>query len=248
MSKSQKTKLVATKKRRRGVINTVLYLMIQLLLGVVVLTVCVIVLLRFFDPPIWSWKLQRDLNPPSAYPAQIDHRWLSLSEIAPTVQLAVIASEDQRFPYHHGLDMEAIVDALEEVNKGKRLRGASTLTQQTAKNLFLWPQRDWTRKALEVGLALLLELLWDKQRILEVYLNIVEFGPGVFGVAAASEYWFQTRADQLTVRQASRLAAVLPNPWRYQANPPTPYVAERSYWIEAQMRQLGYDWLASITE
>ncbi|MET0044202.1 MAG: monofunctional biosynthetic peptidoglycan transglycosylase, partial [Candidatus Thiodiazotropha sp. 6PLUC3] len=218
-----------------------------LLFGLVLLMVCVILLLRFFDPPIWSWKLQRDLNPPSAYPAQIHHRWLNLSQIAPTVQLAVIASEDQRFPYHHGLDMEAIVDALEEADRGKRLRGASTLTQQTVKNLFLWPQRDWIRKALEVALALMLELLWDKQRILEVYLNIVEFGPGVFGIGAASEYWFQTTADRLTEQQAARLAAVLPNPWRYQANPPTPYVAERSHWVESQMKQLGYAWLTPIT-
>ncbi|MES9980871.1 MAG: transglycosylase domain-containing protein, partial [Candidatus Thiodiazotropha sp. 6PLUC5] len=127
------------------------------------------------------------------------------------------------------------------------LRGASTLTQQTVKNLFLWPQRDWIRKALEVALALMLELLWDKQRILEVYLNIVEFGPGVFGIGAASEYWFQTTADRLTEQQAARLAAVLPNPWRYQANPPTPYVAERSHWVESQMKQLGYAWLTPIT-
>lgn len=240
---------MANKKQKPGfvgLINSVLRLMFKLLLGGVVVLLCIILLLRFFDPPTWSWKLQRELSPASGYTVELQHKWLSLEEIAASVQLAVVASEDQRFPYHHGLDWEAILDALEEADKGKRLRGASTLTQQTAKNLFLWPHRDLPRKVVEGGLALLLELVWDKERILEVYLNIVEFGPGIFGIGAASEYWFQVPADSLTARQASRLAAVLPNPWRYRAHPPTPYVAERSRWIERQMRQLGYAWLTPI--
>jgi monofunctional glycosyltransferase len=240
---------VAKKKHKPGfvgLINSVLRLMFKLFLGGVVLLVGIIVLLRFFDPPTWSWKLQRELSPPSTYAVESQHKWLSLEQIAVSVQLAVVASEDQRFPYHHGLDWEAILDALEEADKGKRLRGASTLTQQTAKNLFLWPHRDLLRKVMEGGLALLLELFWDKERILEVYLNIVEFGPGIFGIGAASEYWFQVPADSLIAQQASRLAAVLPNPWRYRAHPPTPYVAERSRWIERQMRQLGYAWLTPI--
>ncbi|PVV24970.1 MAG: monofunctional biosynthetic peptidoglycan transglycosylase, partial [gamma proteobacterium symbiont of Ctena orbiculata] len=131
--------------------------------------------------------------------------------------------------------------------RGRTLRGASTLTQQTVKNLFLWQRRDWSRKLLEGGLAFLLELMWNKERILEVYLNIVEFGPGVYGVAAASEYWYQLPLDRLTVNQMARLAALLPNPWHYRAEPPTPYIIERAGWIEQQMDQLGYVWLIPVT-
>jgi monofunctional biosynthetic peptidoglycan transglycosylase len=229
-----------------GLINSTLRLLSRLAFGLVVTLVGVIMLFRFVDPPTWSWKMQREINPPADYPVYSYHYWLSLNQIAPAIQLAVVASEDQRFPYHHGIDLEAISKALDDADRGKRLRGASTLTQQTVKNLFLWSQRDMSRKVLEVGLALLLELLWDKRRILEVYLNIVEFAPGIYGVGAASEYWFQTSADRLTVRQAARLAAVLPNPWRYSAMPPTPYVAERSRWIERQMGQLGYAWLSPV--
>ena len=231
-----------------GLFRSIVRGLLRFLAVSAVIIVMVILLFRFVDPPTWSWKLQREFNPPAGYPEQSRHRWLNLEQIAPSVQLAVIAAEDQRFPYHHGIDPDAIIDALRDADNGKRLRGASTLTQQTAKNLFLWSQRNFARKILEAGFALMLELLWDKRRILEVYLNIVEFAPGVYGVGAASEYWFRVSAEDLTERQAARLAAVLPNPWRYRAQPPTPYVAERSRWIERQMGQLGYAWLTPITD
>ncbi|MGD9164639.1 MAG: monofunctional biosynthetic peptidoglycan transglycosylase [Chromatiales bacterium] len=202
---------------------------------------------RFINPPTWSWKLHRDLSQPLGYPAVVRHQWRDIEQIPPIVQLAVVASEDQNFPHHHGVDFAAIQKALHEAKEGKVLRGASTITQQTVKNLFLWPQKAWSRKVLEGGLALLLELLWSKERILEVYLNIVEFGPGVYGVAAASEYWYQTSMDQLSINQAARLVAVLPNPWRYKAEPPTPYISERSLWIETQMDKLGYVWLMPVS-
>jgi monofunctional biosynthetic peptidoglycan transglycosylase len=159
----------------------------------------------------------------------------------------VVASEDQNFPHHNGVDITAIQKAIQEAKKGKAMRGASTITQQTVKNLFLWPKKDWSRKVLEGGLSLLLELLWSKERILEVYLNIVEFGPGVYGVAAASEYWYQQQLHQLNKNQAARLAAVLPNPWQYRAEPPTIYISERAVWIEKQMDRLGYVWLLPVT-
>ena len=216
-------------------------------LGWLTLTLLVILLLRFVNPPVWSWMLQRAIDPPSGYPAHYIHEWRPLDQIAPTMLLAVIAAEDQRFPKHYGLDLEAINDSVQDALDGKALRGASTLTQQTAKNLFLWEGRNWFRKGLEAGLALLLETLWSKERILEVYLNIVEFGPGIYGVEAASEYWFQRSSATLSTRQAARLAAVLPNPWHYRANPPSPYVAERAHWIEQQMKQLGYAWLLPVT-
>ncbi|MCG7923011.1 MAG: monofunctional biosynthetic peptidoglycan transglycosylase [Candidatus Thiodiazotropha lotti] len=237
---------VRKNKGKTGIIRLlefVLRLSFQFVLGVSILIITTIVLFRYFDPPTWSWKIQREFSSSATYPEIARHQWVSLDRIAPSVQLAVVAAEDQRFPTHFGIDPEAIIDALEEADRGNRLRGASTLTQQTAKNLFLWSNRDLARKVLEMGIALLLELFWDKQRILEVYLNIVEFGPGVFGVGAASKYWFQALAGQLSKRQAARLAAVLPNPWRYRAHPPSPYVVERSRWIEQQMEQLGYAWL-----
>ncbi len=219
----------------------------RLLAGWLALTLVVILLLRYLDPPVWSWMIQRELDPPAGYPQKHRHQWLDLHQIAPAIQLAVVASEDQRFPSHYGIDLDAIQDSVLKAMDGKGLRGASTLTQQTAKNLFLWDGRDWSRKVLEAGLAMLLELLWNKQRILEVYLNIVEFGPGIYGVGAASAYWYQSSADRLTPRQAARLAAILPNPWEYRAQPPSPYVAERARWIEQQMDQLGYAWLTPVS-
>jgi monofunctional biosynthetic peptidoglycan transglycosylase len=211
------------------------------------LLVTSILSLRFIDPPTWSWKLQRELNPPDGYPAESRHQWRDLEQIPRAVQLAAVASEDQNFPYHSGLDLDAIQEALNEAEQGKSLRGASTITQQTVKNLFLWPQKDWSRKVLEGGLSLLLEVLWDKERILEVYLNIVEFGPGIYGIAAASDHWYQQPLDQLNTNQVARLVAVLPNPWRYRAEPPSPYIAERAVWIQKQMEKLGYVWLRPVT-
>ncbi|MEJ2590212.1 MAG: monofunctional biosynthetic peptidoglycan transglycosylase [Candidatus Thiodiazotropha sp.] len=221
---------------------------VSLTVGVLfTLLIASILVLRFVDPPTWSWKLQREFNPPVGYSVVSRHQWWDIERIPPAMQLAVIASEDQNFPNHHGLDLGAIRKAIDEAEDGKSLRGASTITQQTVKNLFLWPQKGWSRKIIEGGLALLLELFWSKQRILEVYLNIVEFGPGVYGVAAASEYWYHRPLDRLTVDQMARLAAILPNPWRYRAQPPTPYVAERAVWIERQMDKLGYVWLIPVT-
>jgi len=230
----------------RRFIGVLIKWLARLALGWAALTLAVILLLRYVDPPVWSWLIQRELSPPDGYPAEYRHDWLDLGQIAPTMQLALVAAEDQRFPHHAGIDFQAIHDSLRE-NRRRGPRGASTLTQQTAKNLFLWQGRDWSRKVLEAGLALLLELLWDKRRILEVYLNIVEFGPGVYGVGAASEYWFRSPADELTSDEAARLAAILPNPWVYRAQPPSPYVAQRARWIEQQMEQLGEAWLLPVT-
>jgi monofunctional biosynthetic peptidoglycan transglycosylase len=206
-----------------------------------------IVMLRFVDPPTWSWKLQREFNPPAGESFESRHEWRDLEKIPTSMQLAVVAAEDQNFPHHKGIDFGAVHKALSEAERGRGLRGASTLTQQTVKNLFLWQGRDLSRKLVEAVMSLLIELLWEKQRILEVYLNIVEFGPGIYGIAAASQYWYRLPLDQLTVNQMARLAALLPNPWHYRAEPPTPYISERAQWIEQQMDQLGYVWLIPVT-
>ncbi|MEO7200282.1 MAG: monofunctional biosynthetic peptidoglycan transglycosylase, partial [Dokdonella sp.] len=153
--------------------------------------------------------------------------------------IAVVASEDQRFPQHRGFDVDAIRDALAAADDGERLRGASTISQQVAKNLFLWGGRSYVRKGLEVWFTALIETLWTKQRILEVYLNIAEFGDGIYGAQAASQQHFGRPATELSSHQAALLAAVLPSPKRLHAKRPSAYVQKRAAWIERQMRQLG---------
>lgn len=234
------------RRRRRTPLQRFMHLLAKVLAGWLLLTLLVLVLFRYVNPPTWSLRIERYLQPPAQAPAHSRAHWVSLTQIPPSLQLAVIASEDQRFPLHDGVDLHAITQAVDTALDGGRLRGASTLTQQTVKNLFLWPGRDWLRKGIELPLALLMEQVWNKHRILEVYLNIVEFGPGVYGVDAASRYWFGRPVSRLTREQAARLAAILPNPWRYRARPPSPYVLERSRWILRQMDQLGESWLARL--
>ena len=166
--------------------------------------------------------------------------WVSMDEITPWMGLAVIAAEDQKFPDHWGFDVSAIEKALAHNERNEnRIRGASTLSQQTVKNLFLWDGRSWVRKGLEAGLTLGMETVWSKKRILTVYLNIAEFGDGIFGVEDASQRYFHKSASQLTMAEAALLAAVLPNPIRFKANAPSGYVRSRQAWILRQMRQLG---------
>ena len=166
--------------------------------------------------------------------------WVSMDEISPWMGLAVIAAEDQKFPDHWGFDVTAIEKALAHNERNEnRIRGASTLSQQTAKNLFLWDGRSWVRKGLEAGLTLGMETVWSKKRILTVYLNIAEFGDGVFGVEAAAQRYFHKPASRLSLSEAALLAAVLPNPLRFKANAPSGYVRSRQAWIIRQMRQLG---------
>ena len=166
--------------------------------------------------------------------------WVGMDEISPWMGLAVIAAEDQKFPDHWGIDVPAIEKALAHNERNEnRIRGASTLSQQTAKNLFLWDGRSWLPKGLEVGLTVGIETVWSKKRILTVYLNIAEFGDGIFGVEAAAQRYFHKPASRLTPAEAALLAAVLPNPIRFRADAPSGYVHSRQAWILRQMRQLG---------
>lgn len=183
-------------------------------------------------------QLSRWLSGDFSYVAHSD--WVSMAEISPWMGLAVIAAEDQKFPEHWGFDVGAIEKALaHNEHNASRIRGASTLSQQTAKNLFLWDGRSWVRKGLEAGLTLGIETVWSKKRILTVYLNIAEFGEGIFGVEAASQRYFRKPASRLTPSEAALLAAVLPNPIRFKAGTPSGYVRSRQAWIMRQMRQLG---------
>ena len=203
-------------------------------------SVAVVLLLRWVPPPASSFIAQSWLSALWAGErAAFRYDWTPMATISPQAALAVIAAEDQRFPDHFGFDFVEIQDALEDQDEGKPLRGASTLSQQVAKNLFLWPGRSFIRKGLEVWFTVLLELLWPKQRILEVYLNIAEFGQYTFGVEAASQRFFRKPAARLAAAEAARLAAVLPNPLRYRVDRPSAYVLKRQRWIERQMLQLG---------
>ncbi|WP_297791457.1 monofunctional biosynthetic peptidoglycan transglycosylase [uncultured Marinobacter sp.] len=206
------------------------------LASVLGLLAAVLLVLRFIDPPTTAFMLAHSL---SHRDDSILQQWVDYADISPWMPLAVIASEDQRFPDHWGVDFAAIRKALAEYEAGEGLRGASTITQQTAKNLFLWNGRSFVRKSLEAVLALGLEALWPKQRILEVYLNIAEFGPGIYGVEAASRVYFGTSSRYLSPSEASRLAAVLPNPKVLSVDNPSQYVWERAAWVQRQMRQLS---------
>ncbi|MGL5947820.1 MAG: monofunctional biosynthetic peptidoglycan transglycosylase [Aeromonas sp.] len=197
------------------------------------------------DPPLWSWRIARAISPPAPI-AKVRHRWVPLTRISPELQLAVIAAEDQRFTRHHGFDFDAIMAAFWRNWQTDQLIGGSTLSQQTAKNLFLWQSKSYARKLVEAWFTWLMEKSWPKARIFEVYLNIAEFAPGVYGAEAAAQFFYNKPAAKLTRLEASQLAAVLPNPWRYRASPPSSYVVKKSAWIRRQMQQLGYGWLKPL--
>ncbi|MCF8238087.1 MAG: monofunctional biosynthetic peptidoglycan transglycosylase [Saprospiraceae bacterium] len=165
--------------------------------------------------------------------------WVSMDDISIHLAPAVMCAEDQHFMDHWGFDLEAIQKAIEHNKRSKRTRGASTISQQTAKNVFLWPQRSWLRKGLEIYFTGLIELIWTKRRIMTVYLNVIEFGPGIYGAEAAAQHYFHKPASKLTKTESAMLAAVLPNPRKYSVSRPGPYVHRRKEWILRQMRMHG---------
>lgn len=170
---------------------------------------------------------------------RIRYDWQPWEQVSRHLKLAVIASEDQKFAFHPGFDFEAIDQALKANQRGRKVRGASTISQQVAKNLFLWRGRSWVRKGLEAWFTVLIEALWDKQRILEVYVNVAEMGPGIYGAEAAAQRYFKRPARKLTRAQSALLAAALPNPLRYRVDRPGPYMKRRQAWILRQMNRLG---------
>jgi monofunctional biosynthetic peptidoglycan transglycosylase len=218
-----------------------------LLAAAVAATAGPILLLRWVPPPTSAFMMHRRVAAWTGAdtPTSIRYRWVAWDEIAPAMRLAVVASEDQKFPSHGGFDTEAIAEALRDRELGGRVRGASTISQQTAKNIALWPDRSWVRKGLEVYYTVLIETLWPKRRILEVYLNLAEFGDGIYGVGAAAEVFFATTPARLTARQAAQLATVLPAPRRMRPDQPGPWAEMRADWVLRQMRQLGDEYLAT---
>ncbi|HBV39642.1 MAG TPA: monofunctional biosynthetic peptidoglycan transglycosylase [Erwinia sp.] len=212
---------------------------LRITIGLFGIAIAGILLFSFLPVPFSAVMAERQigawLKGDFSYVAHSD--WVEMKAISPWMPLAVIASEDQKFPDHWGFDVQAIQSVLD--GEESRMRGASTLSQQTAKNVFLWDGRSWVRKGLEAGLTVALETVWTKRRILTVYLNVAEFGEGVFGVEEASQRYFHKPASHLTMAEAALLAAVLPNPVRFRVDAPSAYVRQRQQWILRQMRQLG---------
>jgi monofunctional glycosyltransferase len=206
--------------------------------GVSILSVLIF---RFVPVPITPLMLIRSAEQIfSDDDLRLKHDWVSIDEISKYLPLAVVCSEDQNFMNHSGFDMEAIERSVEAAKRGaKRVKGASTISQQTAKNVFLWPGRSWIRKGFEVYFTVLIEFVWSKERIMEVYLNSIEMGKGIYGAEAAANFYWKTTAQNLSRTQAATIAAVLPNPRKYSANPPGPYVQNRIGWIIGQMNQWG---------
>ena len=203
------------------------------------LPVALVALYRFVPPPVTILMIQRSLEGKG-----LERTWRPLDEMSPALVRSVIAAEDAGFCSHRGFEFEAMQAAWEHNAGSDRIRGGSTISQQTAKNVFLWPQRSYLRKALEVGFTVLIEVGWGKRRILEVYLNTIEWGPGVYGAEAAARRNFGVGADRLTAAQAARLAAILPSPLKWRAAKPGPYVQRRSGRIGAAAGTIRREGLA----
>lgn len=168
-----------------------------------------------------------------------EHDWVSIDKISKNIQLAVICGEGQNFLKHNGFDFDAIKKAMDNNQKNRRIKGGSTISQQVAKNVFLWPERSWIRKGVEAYFTFLIELFWSKERILEVYLNSIEMGHGIYGIEAASQFWFKKPASKLSKYEAAAIAAILPRPLKYKANPASGYIQGRKEWIVRQMSYFG---------
>jgi len=222
---------VGASKRKTGRLARVWSVAKLVVLALFILHVVYVVALRWVDPPLTLTQLGAALDGEG-----LDRDYVDLDEIAPHARLAVIAAEDQLFATHGGFDVRSIERAIEDNATGKGgLRGASTISQQTAKNVFLWQGRSWLRKGLEAYFTVLIELVWGKRRILEVYLNAIEMGPGVFGIEAAARRYFGKPASRLTRREAALIASILPNPRALAIDPPSARVKAKSEWVLAQM-------------
>ncbi len=213
------------------------YALIIILIPFLLLPISVLTL-RWVNPPVTTFTLLEDWNALEADRYNLRDCWTPGSEIPDHLKWAVVAAEDQDFYNHFGFDIESIKEAWEERRKGIRSRGASTISQQVAKNLYLWPAHSFFRKGLEAYITIFIELFWPKERILEMYLNIAEFGPGLFGIGKAADHYFGIDTAALEPEMAARMAAVLPSPKRMRPEPPTPHAKERSEWILEQMAQL----------
>jgi monofunctional glycosyltransferase len=216
-------------------------MLLSLLLGAVTLAALCVLALRWFAPPTTAFMLEARTE--ALWRGEHDYRtryqWVPLEAISPQAAIAVIASEDQQFPYHFGFDFKSIREAVRAHERGGKLRGASTISQQVAKNLFLWSGHSFARKGLEAMFTVMIEALWPKERILEMYLNIAEFGRGIYGVQAAARVFFHKDASRLDSADSALLAVVLPNPRLYRVEAPSRFVLTQRDWTLRQMANLG---------
>ncbi|HEY2772747.1 MAG TPA: monofunctional biosynthetic peptidoglycan transglycosylase [Candidatus Binatia bacterium] len=220
-----------------------LLLILRLTLAFVATVVVIVAVLAVVPPPLTAFMVEDSIH----RGGWIDYRWTSHTGIAPLCLVAMVAAEDQRFAEHSGFDFQAIESAAKHNSRGGSVRGASTISQQVAKNLFLWPDRSWLRKALEAPLTVIVEKIWTKRRILDVYANVAELGDGIYGIGAASRHYFSKTPGQLTAPECALLAAVLPDPESFRADAPSPFVRHRQQWILRQMDALGGTaWLRRI--
>ncbi|MBL4707236.1 MAG: monofunctional biosynthetic peptidoglycan transglycosylase [Flavobacteriales bacterium] len=208
----------------------------KLLVTLVVFSVIWVLVYKYVNPPIsgmmfYKWMSEENYT--------IKKEWKSLEAITPSLPLAIISAEDQKFLRHNGFDVDAIQKAIQQNKNSGRKRGASTISQQVAKNVFLFPTRSYLRKGLEVYFTSLIELIWGKRRIMEVYVNVVELGEGVYGVEAAAQSYFKKSANQLTKQEAALMATVLPNPLLFRLGKPSAYMVKRKHWVMRQMKNLG---------
>lgn len=220
--------------KKLGILGRVIRWMVVLFFGSTILAVVALRFLPVYVTPLMVIRSAGQLKRGESI--KMKHHWVSLKEISPYMPVAVMASEDQRFLLHHGFDYKAIEQAARHNRTSNTKHGASTISQQTAKNVFLWPGRSWTRKGLEAYFTVLIELMWSKQRIMEVYLNSIEMGPGIYGVEAVAEEHFGKSAADLFRGECALIAATLPNPLRFSSLSPSPYIRKRKGQIEAQMR------------
>jgi len=215
-----------------------LFFLLKLFLLLVIISVAWVTLYKFLNPPITPLMLIRYFEEDGGQ-RFIKTDWKSYDDISDNMKMAVIASEDQTFPFNNGFDYHAIGEAIDDKLEGERLRGASTITQQTAKNVFLWPGRSWLRKGIEAYFTVLIDKIWGKKRILEVYLNVIETGNGIYGVDEAAQAYFGRSAKNLQMVDASLIAAILPDPRLWNPSKPTDYLLERERWIREQVSSLG---------
>lgn len=231
-------------KPRRGLFRRLVRLVVLSALLAIVLSWLVVLPLRWIEPPTTAFMLLDESKSET-----LRYAWVSWSDIGSSIPIAVVAAEDQKFADHSGFDLDSIKQSVEDYAEGEALRGASTISQQVAKNLYLWPGRSFVRKGIEAYFTVLIEASLSKQRILEIYVNIAEFGPGIYGVREASKFYFEKTPAELSDAEAAMLAAILPNPKQLRVINPSPYVLNRQDWIFGQMQRLRREgWISRLNQ
>ena len=233
-------KAASNRERKQPLISKIIRGVIKFCIYFLLFSVFWVIALRFINPPITLLIILKNIERKSdGKPFKLEKKWVSFDDISNNMKLAAVAAEDQLFLSHMGFDVKALESAYKNNAKGKKIKGGSTISQQTAKNVFLWPGRSYIRKGFEAYFTVLVELLWSKERILEVYLNVIEMGDGIYGAEAASMTYYKKSCRTLTKSQAALIAACFPNPIRWTPKNATPYIKHRQYLILKNMKRLG---------